>query len=219
MKTDHQLQRDVMDELEWVPDVDGAQIGVTAKGGVVTISGFVENYAQKMAAEHAAAGVLGVQALAEELKVRFASDPKTSDAEIAGRILDMFSWNVIVPHDKIAVKVENNWVTLSGTVEWNYQKQAAHIAAGHIGGVLGISDLIAVRNTPSTADIRERILAAFKRSSAGDGKGIRVTAERGTVTLGGNVNGSHERMLAERAAWSAPGVFSVEDNIVVNYWW
>ena len=219
MKTDHQLQRDVMDELEWVPDVDAAQIGVTAKGGVVTISGFVENYAQKMAAEHAAAGVLGVQALAEELKVRFASDPKTSDAEIAGRILDMFSWNVSVPHDKIAVKVENNWVTLSGTVEWNYQKQAAHIAAGHIGGVLGISDLIAVRNTPSTADIRERILAAFKRSSAGDGKGIRVTAERGTVTLGGNVNGSHERMLAERAAWSAPGVFCVEDNIVVNYWW
>ena len=216
MKTDHQLQRDVMDELEWVPDVDAAQIGITAKGGVVTISGSVENYAQKMAAEHAVAGVLGVQALAQELKVRFASDPKTSDAEIAGRILDVLSWNVTVPHEKIAVKVENNWVTISGTVEWNYQKQAAHAAAGHIGGVLGVTDLITVRNTPSTADIRERILAAFKRSSAADATGIRVTAESGTVTLGGNVHGSHERMLAERAAWGAPGVFYVEDNIVVN---
>jgi len=216
MKTDNQLQRDVMDELEWVPDVDAAQIGVTAKGGVVTLSGFVTSYAQKMSAEHTAAGVLGVQAIAEELQVRFASDPKISDAEVAGRILDLFSWNVSVPHDKIAVKVENNWVTLSGTVEWNYQKQAAHAAVGHIGGVLGITDLITVRNTPSTADIRDRILAAFKRSSAADATGIQVTAESGTVTLGGNVHGSHERMLAERAAWGAPGVFYVEDNIVVR---
>ena len=216
MKTDNQLQRDVMDELEWVPDVDAAQIGVTAKGGVVTLSGFVTSYAQKMAAEHTAAGVLGVQAIAEELQVRFASDPKTSDSEVAGRIVDLFSWNVSIPHDKITVKVERNWVTLSGTVEWNYQKQAAHAAAGHIGGVLGVTDLIAVHNTPSTVDIRERILAAFKRSSAADATGIRVTAESGMVTLGGNVRGSHERSLAERAAWGAPGVCYVEDNIVVH---
>ena len=216
MRTDSQLQRDVMDELEWVPNVDAAQIGVTAKGGVVTLSGFVGSYAQKMAAEHAAAGVLGVQAIAEELQVRFASDPKTSDSEVAGRIVDLFSWNVSIPHDKIAVKVENNWVTLSGTVEWNYQKQAAHTAAGHIGGVLGVTDLVAVRNTPSTADVRERILAAFKRSSVVDASAIHVTADSGRITLGGNVHGSHERTLAERAAWGAPGVYYVEDNIVVQ---
>ena len=182
MKTDNQLQRDVMDELEWVPNVDAAQIGVAAKGGVVTLSGFVESYAQKMAAEHTAAGVLGVQALAEELKVRFASGPKTSDTEIASRIVNLFLWNVSIPHDKIAVKVENNWVTLSGTVEWNYQKQAAHSAAGHIGGVLGVTDLIAVRNTQSTVDIRERILAAFKRSSVVDASAWAAPAKFPTCT-------------------------------------
>lgn len=198
-----------MDELQWVPNVDAAHIGVTAKGGVVTISGFVENYAQKPAAEHAAAGVLGVQAIAEELKVRFASDAKTSDAEVAGRTVDVFKWNVNIPYGKIAVKVERNWVTLSGTVEWNYQKIAAHTAAGHITGVMGISDMIAVHNSPSTADVRELILAAFKRSSDTDGSSIRLTAESGTVTLGGQVHGWHERGIAERAAWGAPDVHHV----------
>ena len=215
MKADNQLQRDVIDELAWVPSVEHTNIGVAAKGGVVTLSGFVENYAQKMAAERAAAGVLGVQAIAEEIKVRFPGNAKTSDADVAGRIVDVFSWNVSIPHDKITVKVERSWVTLAGTVEWKYQKDAAYNSAGHITGVLGVTDDIVVRNTPSTADVRERILAAFKRSSDADGSSIRVVAESGTVTLGGKVHGSHERVIAERAAWGAPGVYRVEDNIVV----
>ena len=215
MKSDNQLQRDVMDELAWVPNVEEADIGVAAKGGVVTLSGFVGNYAQKIAAERAAAGVLGVQAIAEEIKVRLPGDAKTSDAEVASRIVDVFSWNVGIPHDKITVKVERNWVTLSGTVEWNYQKDAAHKAAGQITGVLGFTDDIVVRNTPSTADVSERILAAFKRSSDADGSNVRVVAESGTVTLSGKVHGGHERVIAERAAWGAPGVYRVEDNIVV----
>jgi osmotically-inducible protein OsmY len=132
MKTDSQLQRDVMDELVWEPRVDHAHIGVAAKDGVVTLSGFVSNYAQKMAAEKAAKRVQGVRAIAEEIQVRFASDPKTSDAEIAERILDLFKWDVTIPDDKISVKVERNWVTLSGKTDWNYQKDAAKRAAGRI---------------------------------------------------------------------------------------
>lgn len=215
MKNDNQLQRDVMDELAWLPSVEHANIGVTAVGGVVTLSGFVETYAQKMAAEHAAMGVLGVQAIAEELKVRLPGDAKISDTEVAGRIVNLFSWNVSIPHDKVTVKVERNWVTLGGTVEWNYQREAAHKAAGHVAGVLGVIDNIAVRNSPSTDDVRERILAAFKRSSDIDANSIKVAAESGTVTLTGNVHGAHERGLAERAAWAAPGVHRVEDKMVV----
>lgn len=215
MKSDNQLQRDVMDELAWVPNVEEANIGVAAKGGVVTLSGFVGNYAQKLAAERAAAGVLGVLAIAEEIKVRFPGLAKTSDAEVASRIVNVFSWNVGIPHDKISVKVEHNWVTLGGTVEWNYQKDAAHEAAGQIKGVLGFTDEIVVRNTPSSADVSERILAAFKRSSDADAGSVTVVAKSGTVTLSGEVHGGRERAIAQRAAWGAPGVSRVEDNIVV----
>ena len=215
MKSDNQFQRDVMDELAWVPNVEEANIGVSAKGGIVTLSGFVGNYTQKIAAERAAAGVLGVQAIAEEIKVRFPGEAKTSDAEVASRIVDVFSWNVGIPHDKITVKVERNWVTLGGTVEWNYQKDAAHKAAGQIKGVLGFTDDIIVRNSASTADVSERILAAFKRSSDADAGSVRVVAKSGTVTLRGTVHGVHERTIAQRAAWGAPGVYRVEDNIVV----
>jgi osmotically-inducible protein OsmY len=215
MKTDSQLQRDVMDELIWEPRVDHAHIGVAAKDGVVTLSGFVSNYAQKMAAEKAAKRVQGVRAIAEEIQVRFASDPKTSDAEIAERILDLFKWDVTIPDDKISVKVERNWVTLTGKTDWNYQKEAAKRAAGRISGVLGVTNLIDVDQQPSPANVRELIMAAVKRASDADANSIRVTTEGHKVTLSGKVHGWYERQVAERAAWAAPGVTRVEDNIVV----
>lgn len=215
MKTDSQLQSDVMDELVWDPSIDHAHIGVTAMGGVVTLSGFVTNYAQKMTAEHAAERVHGVQGIAEELKVRFLFDPKTSDGEIARRILDVFAWDVIIPRDKVKVKVENGYVTLTGTLDWNYQKDAARKAAGRISGVLGVSNLIKISNDVAVGDVRERIMAAFKRSATADASAINVTANGSTVKLSGNVHGRHERQVAERTAWAAPGVFFVEDNIVV----
>lgn len=213
--SDIQLQRDVMDELAWVPNVAHANIGVGASGGVITLTGVVDSYAQKMAAERAVAGVLGVLAIAEELEVRIPGDTKFSDAEIAGQIVNLFSWNVSIPHYKVSVTVEHNWVTLGGTVEWNYQREAAHEAAGHTTGVLGVTDNILVRNSPSLVDVQERILAAFKRSSDTDGSSIEVVADGGTVTLSGSVNRWHQRVIAERAAWAAPGVRHVEDNIVV----
>jgi osmotically-inducible protein OsmY len=215
MKTDSQLQRDVIDELAWDPSVDHANIGVAAKGGVVTLSGFIGNYAQKMAAQRAAERVQGVQAIAEELTVRFASDPKTSDAEIARRTLDLFAWDVTIPNDTIKVTVEKGWVTLAGAVDWNYQKDAARKAAGRIAGVIGVSNQVAVNNAFLVDDVRDRIMAAFKRSATAEASALSVTAVGSTVTLGGTVSGRHERQVAERTAWAAPGVHFVEDKITV----
>lgn len=215
MKTDSQLQRDVMDELAWDPSIDHAHIGVAAKGGVVTLSGFASNYTQKMTAEHAAERVKGVQGIAEELKVRFPSDPKTSDGEIARRILDVFAWDVTIPNDKITVKVEKGYVTLNGALDWYFQKEAARKAAGKIAGVMGVNNRIQISNATVAGDVRERIMAAFKRSATADASALSVSATGSTVKLSGNVHGRHERQIAERTAWAAPGVFFVEDNLVV----
>lgn len=215
MKSDSQLQRDVLDELAWEPSIDHADIGVAVTDGVVTLSGFVKSYPQKVAAEKATRRVAGVKAIAEEIKVRFASDPKTADHEIAKRILDMFSWNVSIPDDKIAVKVEHGWVTLSGTVDWHYQSDEARKVAGKVNGVIGVSNLIDLRKLPTSGDVKDRIVAAFKRNADLDAASVTVFTDGGKVTLGGRVRAWNERQIAERAAWAAPGVTRVEDNIVV----
>lgn len=215
MKTDGQLQRDVLDELAWEPSVDHEQIGVTVTEGVVTLSGFVKSYAEKMAAENATKRVAGVRGIAEEIKVRFASDPKTSDAEIAKRILDIFSFDVTIPDDKLKVKVEHGWVTLTGSVDWHYQREAARTAAGRITGVLGMSNQIEVRKTATAFDVKQRIVDAFKRAADADAGTLDVSTSDGVVRLAGKVHSLHERQVAERAAWAAPGVTRIEDNIVI----
>jgi osmotically-inducible protein OsmY len=215
MKSDSQLQRDVMAELEWEPSVDHADIGVAVTDGVVTLSGFVKSYPQKMAAEKAVRRVSGVKAIAEEIKVRFAADPKTADHEIAKRILDMFAWNVSIPNNTINVKVEHGWVTLTGTADWYYQSNEAGKIAGKVNGVLGVSNLIELRKLPAAHDVKERIMAAFKRQADLDAGTVTVMTDGGKVTLNGRVRAWHERQIAERAAWAAPGVTRVEDNIVV----
>jgi osmotically-inducible protein OsmY len=215
VKTDSQLQKDVMDELQWEPRVDHANIGVAAKDGVITLSGYVSSYAAKIAAEKAARRVKGVRGLAEEIDVRFPSDPKTSDPEIAKRIADMFDWSVTIPRGKIAVKVEHGWVTLSGDVDYHFHRESAKELASRINGVKGVTNLIAVKKAPSTADVRERIVAAFKRSADLDASTITVVTDGDTVRLGGKVHAWYERQIAERAAWAAPGVNKIEDNIMV----
>jgi osmotically-inducible protein OsmY len=215
MKTDSQLQRDVIAELSWEPSVDHAQIGVSVNDGVVTLSGHVKSYPEKLAAENAARRVAGVRAIAEEIKVRLGSDPKTADDEIARRILDFFAWNVSIPDNAIKVKVEHGWVTLSGTVNWYYQSQEARMAAGRISGVTGVTNLIEVKTLPVPTDVKERIMAAFKRQANLDAASVTVATDGGTVKLGGRVRVWSERGIAERAAWAAPGVTRVEDNIVV----
>ena len=214
-KTDSELQRDVMEELRDDPQVDHAHIGVAADKGVVTLSGFVPTYAQKMAAEKAARRVYGVKGIAEEIEVRFPDDPKTADCEIAQRICALFAWDVEIPETKLGVKVERGWVTLTGSVAWPYQRRAAQKAAGKISGVRGVIDRIEVETDASAEDVRERIAAAFKRSSADDAAHINVVVDGGTVRLGGIVHAWNERRIAERAAWAAPGVTDVVDNFVL----
>lgn len=216
-KTDSQLQHDVIAELEWEPSVDNADIGVSVHAGVVTLSGYVKTYPEKLAAEKAAKRVAGVRAIAEEIQVRFAHEPKAADHEIAKRIIDLFSWNVSVPEDRVTVKVEHGWVTLTGTVDWYYQADEARKAAGRISGVRGVTTDIAVRRLPVAANVKERILAALKRQAELDGSSVTVVTEGTKVRLGGRVRAWNERGIAERAAWAAPGVTDVEDNIVVTF--
>ncbi len=216
MKTDDQLQRDVMEELEWDPRVDHADIGVSVVDGVVALNGYVQSYAEKVAAENAAKRVEGVKAIAEELKIRYASDSKTADHEIAKRILDIFKYNVLIPEQKIQLKVEKGWVSLSGNVEWNYQSAEAAKAAGKVSGVVGVSNSITIRNRASTMDVRKRIEDAFKRQAGLDAASVTISTTGNKVMLGGRVKAWHERNLAEQAAWAAPGVTQVEDHIVVG---
>ncbi|WEK43210.1 MAG: BON domain-containing protein [Candidatus Sphingomonas colombiensis] len=215
MKTDSELQQDVLDELTWAPEIEQGHVGVTARDGVVTLSGNVPSYAMKIAAERLARRVKGVKAIAEEIKVHLANDPKTSDEEIAERIVRIFTWDALIPANAIQVKVERGYVTLTGEVEWNYQKQAAYKAAGRIGGVLGVASYITVRARPTPHDVRERILAALKRSSEVDASTIEVRIDGGKVRLSGAVRGWNERRTAEAAAWAAPGVVAVEDEIML----
>ncbi|MCZ8283252.1 MAG: BON domain-containing protein [Aquidulcibacter sp.] len=217
MKSDSKLQKDVMDELDWEPKVDHAHIGVSAQDGVVTLSGHVNTYSAKLAAEEATRRVKGVRGIAEEIEVRLPSQPKTADEEIAKRILDLFDWNVLIPSDKITVKVEHGWVTLGGKVDFHFQRQAAKEAASRIGGVKAVADTISVKSAASSFDIRNRIVAALERSADLDADTITVSADGDTVKLSGKVHSSYERRLAESAAWAAPGVNRVENNIVVVF--
>jgi osmotically-inducible protein OsmY len=216
MKSDSELQRDVMAELAWDPSIHHTDIGVAVSHGVVTLSGLVRSFAEKMEAEQVVRRVAGTRAIAESLKVRYPSDTKTADPEIARRILDIFAWSVAVPAERVAVKVEDGWVTLTGTVDWFYQKDAACRAAGKISGVTGISNLITLREVPVADDVKERIVAAIKRAADSDAQSVTVVTDGGKVTLGGRVRGWSERGIAERAAWAAPGVTSIEDNIITT---
>ena len=216
-KTDSQLQHDVMAELEWEPAVDHADIGVAVNDGVVTLSGYVKNFTEKLAAEKAVRRVAGVRAIAEEIKVRLASDSKLADHEIAKRILDMIAWTVSIPNDTVKVKVEHGWVTLSGTVDWFFQSNEARKAAAKVSGVVGVSNLIEVRQHPAPADVKDRIVSALKRQADLDAAAVTVITDGGTVKLSGKVHAWNERSIAERAAWSAPGVTKVEDHLTVSY--
>jgi osmotically-inducible protein OsmY len=216
MKTDSQLQRDVIAELDWEPSVDHADIGVAVVDGVVTLNGYVKSYAEKLAAERAARRVSGVKAIAEELKVRYASDAKTADHEIAKCILDMLAWNSLVPQDNLQVKVEHGWVTLTGDVKWHYQSKEAARVASQINGVTGVSNIIRITNQVNIGDVRKKIEDAFTRQAELDARSVTISLDGNKVMLDGHVSASFERQAAERAAWSAPGVTQVIDRISVS---
>ena len=217
MISDLQLRQDVLDELEFEPSVNAAHIGVTANNGVVTLSGFVTNYAEKAAAERAARRVKGVKAIAEEIEVRLPSDTKRADDEIAARAVDILKWQVGFPAERIKVKVEKGVVTLAGDVDWQHHRADAEHVVHKLTGVIHVINQIRVAAPVRASDIKEKIQKALQRSAEVEASGITVQTEGGRVVLSGKVRAWYERDVAERAAWSAPGVTEVQDHLTIEY--
>ncbi|MBX9933500.1 MAG: BON domain-containing protein [Methylobacterium sp.] len=212
--TDKDLRRDVLDELDFDPSLDAADIGVAVADGVVTLTGHVGSYAEKVEAERAVRRVKGVRAIAQEIRVRRPDAKKIEDDQIAARALAIIDWSVHLPKGDIQVKVAQGWVTLTGKVPWQYQAMGAEAAVRKLSGVVGVSNVIAIRPEVQPAAVKEKILEAFKRGAVFEADGIKVSVEGDKVTLDGAVAAWAEREAAERAAWSVPGVRFVEDRIV-----
>ena len=211
--SDKTIRNAVEEELDWEPSIDSEHIGVTVEDGVVTLSGHVGTYAEKVTAEKAAKRVKGVRAIAQEIEIRFPNDKKTSDDQIAKRALDIIAWDSTIPKDKVLVKVQNGFVTLSGEVDWFYQRDDAEHAVRKLAGIKGLSNEIRIKPKAYAYDIKERIETALKRNAEFEADSIKVSVLDGRVTLDGKVKAWYERDLAERTAWSAPGVVSVVDHI------
>jgi osmotically-inducible protein OsmY len=216
MKTDTQLKNDVMDELRWEPTVSSTDITVAADGGVVTLSGSVPHYAEKWAAERATQRVKGVKAIAEGLEVNLTGIHKRSDTEIAQSVVSALKWNVWVPNE-VQAKVENAWVTLTGSVKWGFERSSAEDAVCELMGVKGVSNNITIKSSVQPTAVKEAIEKALKRDAEIDADKITVSSVGGKVTLTGTASSWHERDKAAEAAWNAPGVTEVENNLAVAY--
>lgn len=213
MKEDLQLQKMIIDELEFEPSVKAAHIGVSVRDGVVTLSGHVESYAEKFAAERAARRIKGVKAIAQELEVQLPFEHKTADDEIAARAVHFLDWDVAIPRGRISVKVEHGIVTLNGAVDWAYQRAEAEYDVRKLTGVKGVINDIMIVPRADIEDVRAKIRAALERNAELEANNITVSVADGKVTLGGKVKAWTEREAAERAAWSVPGVRQIEDHI------
>jgi len=215
MSHDSDLQLAVLAELNWEPSIVAAHIGVTAQAGVVTLSGHVDSFMQKHAAEDAARRVKGVHAVAEELEVQLAFDHQRGDDDIAAAALDRLSWDVSIPRDAIALEVEKGWVTMTGKVDWHFQSEAAEKAIRPLAGVVGLSNHVILKPRVSTGNIVDNIMHALHRSWFFDPHTIKVSAQQGDVRLTGVVTSWHDRRVAAQTAWAAPGVTSVQNDISV----
>jgi osmotically-inducible protein OsmY len=216
MRTDSELQQDVMAELQWEPTIKAAEIGVGVTDGVVTLSGYVDSFYKRGAAERAAGRVFGVKAVAEEIQVRLPGSHKRTDEDIARAASDALEWNVGVPHDCVKVQVQDGMVTLSGPVDRWYQKDAAEDAVCKLVGVVLVSNNITIKSTVEPQDVKEKIERAFQRNALLDARRVTVETHGGKVILRGDVRNWAEREQVHWAAWAAPGVSEVESHITFS---
>jgi osmotically-inducible protein OsmY len=217
MKTDTVLQQDVIAELKWEPSLNATKIGVEVDNGVVTLAGHVSSYGEKWTAERTAQRVSGVKALAIEIEVKLPGDSKRDDGDIARSAENVLEWTTYLPDNAIKVMVEDGWVTLTGNVDWDYQRQGAASIVRNLMGVAGVSDDIVVKPKVSLSAVKADIEAALKRRATTDAKNIAVAIKGNDVTLTGSVHSWAERNLARHSAWGTPGVRNVVDNITVSY--
>ena len=216
MWRDKDLQRAVKDELSWEPGVEASQIGVSVKDGVVTLTGFVDNYPEKWWAERAVKRLSGIEAVTDEIKVKVPDSSARMDMDIARAAEDALDWNVRVPINRIRLTVEDGWITLKGTVDWQFQRLAAEEAVRHMFGVRGISNQVTLVPKMTAADIKSKIEMAFERSAKVDAQRIKVELRENKIILNGNVRSWAEREEVERVVWAAPGIFQVENHIRIE---
>lgn len=218
MKTDAQIKEDVVDELLWQPNIDETKIGVIVEDGVVTLNGILNSYTKKLEAEKAAKSVKGVKAVALDIEVKHGTDYKKTDKEIAKAAVNALTWNTSIPEDKITIKVEDGWIYLSGELKWFYQKDTAKKAVENLLGVKGVINSIKIKQAVEPSQIKEKITKAFERSAQVDADKISVLVDGHTVTLRGVVHSMAEKDEAQKAAYLAPGVYDVKNELKVQYY-
>jgi len=219
MKSDRQIRDDVEAALDWDPSFDSRKIGVAAKDGIVTLSGHVNAYPDRLSAQKAALSVIGDKAIANQIEINLPLDAKRSDTDIASAAMSALKSNISVPSDNVKITVQDGWISLTGKVDWWYQKNAAEMAVHYLRGVRGVSNNLTISAPPtkvSSSEVRSKIESAFQRQAHLYAQKIKVAVEGNTVTLEGEVPTWQERWEAETAAWSAPGVSKVQDHLVIR---
>lgn len=217
MKKNEDLQRDVQDAIKWEPLLHAAEIGVTAKDGIITLTGTVDSYAKKIEAENAAKKVVGVKAVVEKIAIKYIESLIKDDNEIAAAIVNAYQWNWEIPKNIVQIKVEGGWVTLEGEFQWNYQKEAAKFTATKIAGVKGVTNNITIKSDTNDIIEKSAIESALARNWATSCHNIEVSIADHVVTLKGTVYSLFQKEEAQRIAWNAPGVWMVNNDLFVEY--